>query len=93
MEPATEDLLLDFEGMSPEDYAALYGCDPCYDRSPRLPGDGYLFYNFGVEGYDKSFLEKFIPAIDRTIAEETQSLQDRENLALLLELCKEIISG
>ena len=57
------------EQMSLEDYAALWGCDPCYDHAPRLPGDGYLFYNFAVEGNDKGFLAKFLPAVLRTIEE------------------------
>lgn len=48
-------------------YAAMWGCDPCYDHKPRLPGDGYLFYNFAVEGKDRAFLAKFLPAIKRTI--------------------------
>ena len=39
------------------------------DHAPRLPGDGYLFYNFAVEGKDKAFLAKFLPAIKRTIRE------------------------
>jgi hypothetical protein len=55
--------------MSCEEYAALWGCDPMYDHAPRLPGDGYLFYNFSVEGKDKAFLDKFLPAIERTIDE------------------------
>jgi hypothetical protein len=53
--------------MSWDDYTAQWGCDPVYDRPPRLRGDGYLFYNFSVEGYDKEFLVKFIPAVTRTI--------------------------
>lgn len=60
------------EEISFEDYAARWGCDPCYDRAPRLPGDGYQFYNFGVEGNDKVFLKKFLPAIERTILEVKQ---------------------
>lgn len=58
--------------MTAGEYAALWGCDPCYDRSPRIPGDGYLFYNYSVEGKDPAFCTKFIPAIDRTIAERRQ---------------------
>lgn len=52
--------------MSPEEYAALWGCDPCYDREPRKFGDGYKFYNFAVE-QDADSLREFLPAIDRTI--------------------------
>lgn len=53
--------------MTFEEYAALWGCDPCYDREPRLRGDGYLFYNFSVERDDPQFLREFLPAISRTI--------------------------
>lgn len=55
--------------MTAEEYAVLWGCDPCYDHPPRERGDGYLFYNFSEEGNDPDFLRRFIPAIDRTIEE------------------------
>ena len=49
-------------------YAALWGCDPCYDHFPRIPGDGYLFYNYAaIEQPDRKKNKKFIPAIERTI--------------------------
>ena len=88
------------DNVSPEDYAAYWGCDPCYDRSPRLPGDGYLFYNFAVEKDDPEFLGKFIPAIQRTIAlvESEKSIgdvnlwtEDILNLELLLQHVRELI--
>jgi hypothetical protein len=63
-------------------YAALWGCDPCYDKAPRQPGDGYRFYNFGVEGHDPAFLAFFLPAIDRTMKGDV-SKHDRHNLGLL----------
>lgn len=53
-----------------EEYAAQWGGDPVYDKAPRLRGDGYLFYNFSVEGNDPEFLKKFLPAIERTIEGE-----------------------
>lgn len=56
-----------FDELSPEEYAALWGCDPAYDRAPRQRGDGYKFYNYSVEQDDPDFLREFIPAIDRTI--------------------------
>lgn len=56
-----------FNHMQPEEYAALWGCDPVYDQPPRERGDGYKFYNYAVEGDDPEFLRAFIPAIDRTI--------------------------
>ncbi len=54
---------------TPEEYAAFWGCDPCYDTPPRLPGDGYLFYNFGSERQfrDQDYLTRLLGAIDRTI--------------------------
>lgn len=54
---------------SPEEYAGFWGCDPCYDREPRKPGDGYLFYNFGssIQKRTVEFLTDFLGAIDRTI--------------------------
>lgn len=58
--------------------AAQWGCDPVYDKPPRNPGDGYLFYNFSVEGYDKPFLRKFIPAIERTLAAVQQDPDKHE---------------
>ena len=78
-----------------EAYAALWGCDPCYDRAPRLPGDGYLFYNFAVEGNDPAFLAKFLPAIGRTIQEveqrkdDPEQAADLENLRILKDEVKE----
>jgi hypothetical protein len=59
--------------MLPEEYAALWGCDPEYDTPPNEKGDGYLFYNFSVEQDDPNFLRKFIPAIERTILKVKQS--------------------
>ena len=55
----------------PEEYAAMFGCDPCFDRAPRLPGDGYKFYNYGSEKQEitNEWLGSFIGAIDRTIRE------------------------
>jgi hypothetical protein len=63
-------------GHDAADWAAQWGCDPCADKPPRLPGDGYLFYNYAVEGGDPAFLAKFIPAIDRTIASVRQDVQE-----------------
>jgi hypothetical protein len=71
------------------EYAAQWGCDPVYDKPPRLPGDGCLFYNFSVEQNDPAFLERFIPAIERTILEVKQrdcfDEIDLEDLQELLE--------
>lgn len=50
-----------------DELAAMWGCDPCYDSPPNLPGDGYKFYNFSVEKSDAEFLRDFAPAIERTI--------------------------
>jgi len=75
-----------FEDYLPEEYAALWGCDPVYDRPPRLPGDGYLFYNFAVEQNDPDFLRKFIPAIERTIECVEVDGTSEENLVDLEDL-------
>jgi len=74
--------------VEPEEYAAWWGCDPCYDHSPRLPGDGYLFYNFNVEGHQPEFLRKFIPAIERTIASCVDRPHDQLGLQHLQEVCE-----
>jgi len=68
-------------GMMPEEYAAMWGCDPQYDRAPRQPGDGYLFYNFGSERQKrtKAWLTEFLGAIDRTIAEVETRDEPRDN--------------
>jgi len=81
--------------LSPEEYAAQWGCDPAYDRAPRQPGDGYLFYNFSVE-QDPKFLQRFIPAIKRTIfgAEIAgMSQDDRADLQELLEYVEYLLSN
>jgi hypothetical protein len=72
----------------PGEFAALWGCDPCYDREPRMPGDGYLFYNFAVEKDDPEFLRKFIPALERTIEGSTD---DIENLQEFLQYAKDLL--
>ncbi|MCK9463634.1 MAG: hypothetical protein M0R80_28785 [Proteobacteria bacterium] len=81
-------------GYTPEEYAALWGADPSYMQEPNLPGDGYLFYNFAVEGDDPEFLAKFIPAIERTIRHvETHagySVDDLLDLHTLLDYVKEL---
>jgi hypothetical protein len=83
--------------LSPEEYAALWGCDPCYDRPPRQPGDGYLFYNFAVEQGDADFLRRFLPAIDRTIAgldsADSDFEKDKDNLLALREYVEEQLTA
>ena len=71
-------------GVTAEEYAAYWVCDPTYDKPPREPGDGYLFYNFGCEAEvrDKEFLTKFLAAIDRTL-KDVNGLQDAEDLRAL----------
>lgn len=68
-----------------KEYSAQWGCDPCYDQEPRMPGDGYLFYNFAVEGFDLEFLENFLPAIERTISgcKDKKDKKDRKDLEKL----------
>ena len=79
--------------MSPEDYCALWGCSPEYDREPRNRGDGCLFYNFRAEQNDPDFLERFIPAIERTILALNQSpeLHDNPDLEDLQELLEYVL--
>jgi hypothetical protein len=84
-ENTTTDLI---EGqITPEEYAAYWGCDPCYDRYPRLSGDGYLFYNFQAQGNEPDFLTQFIPAIDRTIKAITDT-NDQKGLQYLKTICQ-----
>lgn len=51
------------------EYAASWGCDPSYDKAPNELGDGDLWYQYGhgQNSVTLSFLEKFIPAVGRTI--------------------------
>jgi hypothetical protein len=61
------------------EYLAMWGCDPCYDRAPRKPGDGYTFYNYGSEGDDLTYLkERLVPAVTRQLQDTTMSDHDRE---------------
>ena len=71
----------------PEEFAAQWGADPVYMRTPNLPGDGYLFYNFAVEQDDPEFLKQFIPAIGRTIqyAEQNPSGFSTDDIADLYD--------
>ena len=57
------------DDMTPEGYAGLWGCDPCYDKPPRLPGDGYLLYNFGscAQEKDVQYLTQLLGAVNRTL--------------------------
>jgi len=79
------------EGHTPEAYAAQWGCDPVYDKPPRQPGDGYLFYNFGSEKQKRSpeWLDQFIAAIERTIRGKI-AIKDRRGLLKLLRHVKRL---
>ena len=84
-----------FNDFGPEDYAALWGCDPVYDHPPRKRGDGYLFYNFAVDQNDPDFLRRFIPAIKRTIRFVQivgTSDEDQADLEQLLDHVKELLT-
>ncbi len=74
--------------VTPEEYAAFWGADPCYDKPPRNHGDGYLFYNFADEGHDPDFLRKFIPAIERTMKTVLPSEPDYAELEELKRICE-----
>lgn len=61
------------DGLSIGEYAAQWGCDSSFDSDANQPGDGELFYQFGQTNdsmayrSDQEFLEKFLPAIERTL--------------------------
>jgi hypothetical protein len=50
-----------------EDYVALWGSDPSYDKAPLKHGDGVMFYNYALEKNNVQFLIKFHGAIERLI--------------------------
>lgn len=81
------------EKLTPEEYAAQWGCDPVYDRSPNEKGDGYKFYNFNVLGNDPEFLKTFIPAIERTIKglrpDDAETPKNQQSLNKLLQYCQQ----
>lgn len=70
-----------------EAYAAMWGCDPAYTRTPQLPGDGYLFCYFSAGEPNLAFLQMFLPAIQRTIAmcEQEKRPEDARELKFLAE--------
>lgn len=76
-------------GLSPEEYAVLWGCDPQDDRSPRQRGDGYLFYNYAVAQGGPDFLRQFVSAIDRTSQGLHPGDADKKNLEVLREYVEE----
>lgn len=72
------------------EYLGFWGCDPCYDRAPRLPGDGYTFYNYGPENDIPAYLQsKLLPAITRQLQDTTMSANDRENFEKIEAYVKE----
>jgi hypothetical protein len=73
------------KNFAPPEYAALWGSNS---------EDGALFYNYAVEKNNPDFLRKFIPAIERMIANVVQTRAtspevfgryDVDDLKLLLE--------
>lgn len=84
----------EFAESDPEGYAALWGCDPKYDKAPRKPGDGYLFYNFASgEAKDRTpdNLKKFVAAIKRTIRGAKKS--DKDDLYGLLDHVESLLKS
>ncbi len=80
-------------------YATLWGCDPSYDRSPNLKGDGNMFYRFGNidAANDKAFLKDFTGAIERTltaidIKPHAFQPEDKSMLTDLLGHVKELLA-
>ncbi len=80
------------EGVSVTELCAMWGCDPCYDLPPRKKGDGYLFYNYAIEGDDPKFLQKFIPAVKRTIKSCVER-NDKEDLEAVLVYLNKKLKG
>lgn len=66
------------EGISADEYTAMWGCDSSYDRSPNLRGDGALFYNYSTEKDAPGFMGRFIPAVERTIASVKLHLEAKD---------------
>jgi hypothetical protein len=95
MTKTTDEAQEPYEGLSAEGYAALWGCDPVYDKPPRLPGDGYLFYNYGSERQKRTpaWLGKFASAICRTIkrVKLEQSESQERDLVNLDNLLTEVM--
>ena len=75
---------------SPEEFAAMFGCDSTYCRPPQLTRDGPLFYNFGSEHQERTvtWLIEFFQAIERMILMVCQenSNFDSEDLKGLQQL-------
>ena len=69
-------------------YAATWGGEACYDTPPNEKGDGELFYQFGINGKNPEFIVKFIPAIERTMKQDTLCPEDLVDLGLLMEFAK-----
>jgi hypothetical protein len=75
--------------VSVAEYLSFWGCDPCYDKAPRLPGDGYTFYNYGPENNSREYLEsKLLPAIERQLQDTTLADLDRQNFGLIQKYVK-----
>ena len=77
-------MALRIEGVTPEEYASQWGCDPAYDRPPAEPGDGYHLYNFSSEIQKRTpeYLHDLLGAIERRIAGHTNR-GDRRGLRAL----------
>jgi hypothetical protein len=76
------------------EFLTQWGCDPCYDRHPRKPGDGYAFYNYGPEGDSLTYLKaKLLPALSRQVQDETLSAQDRENFQVIQHYITEKVAA
>src|SRR5579872_4096881 len=76
------------------EYLAQWGCDPCYDRAPRLRGDGYIFYNYDPEKNSAEYLtEKLLPALDRQLSDITLSDTYRTNLTAIREYVADLVAS
>lgn len=79
--------------MTPEDYSALWGCEPTYDNPPRKYGDGCMFYNYSAEKDNPEFLRNFLDAIDRTSQSVINSKYDNWKQDLIdLDSLKKVVT-
>lgn len=93
LEPRIIDGDRDETGESVAEYLAQWGCDPCYDKAPRLPGDGYHFYNYGPERTNPEYLAKLLPALIRQLADQSLTAADRGNLTAIRDYVAGVLAS
>ncbi len=93
LEPDLRDDNGDESHESVAEYLAQWGCDPCYDRAPRLPGDGYHFYNYGSERSNPEYLGKLLSALNRQLADQSMTATDRGNFRMIRDYVAECVAS